>query len=51
VLDGLREKFKVVLLRDSVRGVNLKPGDSERAIREMLHAGAEIVADLQQVSE
>jgi len=51
VLDGLREKFKVVLLTDSVRGVNLKPGDSERAITEMLHAGAEIVADLQQVTE
>ena len=33
VLDGLRENFKVALLTDSVRGVNLKPGDSERAIR------------------
>ena len=51
VLDGLREKFKVVLLTDSVRGVNLKPGDSERAIAEMLHAGAEIVADQQQFTE
>jgi nicotinamidase/pyrazinamidase len=51
VLDGLREKFKVVLLTDSVRGVNLKPGDSEHATAEMLHAGAEIVADLQQVTE
>ena len=40
VLDGLREGFKVVLLTDSVRGVNLKPGDSERAIEEMIRAGA-----------
>ena len=51
VLDGLREKFKVVLLTDSVRGVNLKPGDSERAIAEMLHAGAEIVAEPRQITE
>jgi len=40
VLDGLREGFKVVLLTDSVRGVNLKAGDSERAIEEMVRAGA-----------
>jgi nicotinamidase/pyrazinamidase len=51
VLDGLREKFKVVLLTDSVRGVNLQPGDSERAIGQMLHAGAEIAADLPEVVE
>ena len=51
VLDGLKEGFKVVLLKDSTRGVNLKPGDSERAIAEMLQAGAEIAANLQQVAE
>jgi nicotinamidase/pyrazinamidase len=51
VLDGLKEGFKVVLLKDSTRGVNLKPGDSERAIAEMLQAGAEIVANLQQAAE
>ena len=51
VLDGLRENFKVALLTDSVRGVNLKPGDSERAIGEMLHAGAEIASDLQRSAE
>jgi nicotinamidase/pyrazinamidase len=51
VLDGLRENFKVVLLTDAVRGVNLKPGDSQRAIAEMRQAGAEIAADLQQVHE
>ncbi len=51
VLDGLKEGFKVVLLTDSVRGVNLKPDDSACAIEEMLHAGAEIAADLQQIPE
>jgi nicotinamidase/pyrazinamidase len=49
VLDGLKEGFEVVLLADSVRGVNLKPGDSERAIDEMLHAGAEVATDLKQI--
>jgi nicotinamidase/pyrazinamidase len=49
VLDGLKEGFKVVLLANSVRGVNLKPGDSERAIEEMLRAGAEVATDLNQI--
>jgi nicotinamidase/pyrazinamidase len=40
VLDGLREGFEVVLLEDATRGVNLQPGDSERAIEEMIQAGA-----------
>ena len=43
VLDGLKQGFKVVLLEDAVRGVNLKPDDSERAIEEMVRAGAEKV--------
>jgi len=42
VLDGLKEGFRVVLLEDAVRGVDLQPGDSERAIAEMVRAGAEI---------
>ena len=41
VLDGLKEGFKVVLLEDAIRGVDLQPGDSERAIAEMVRAGAE----------
>ena len=41
VLDGLREGFEVVLLNDAVRGVERQPGDSEKAIAEMLSAGAE----------
>jgi nicotinamidase/pyrazinamidase len=51
VLDGLKEGFKVVLLADAVRGVNLNAGDSERAIEEMLHAGAEVATDLAQVPD
>ena len=47
VLEGLKEGLKVVLLVDSVRGVNLKPGDSESAIEEMLHAGAVIATDFE----
>lgn len=41
VLDGLKEGFKVVLLEDAIRGVDVQPGDSERAIEDMIRAGAE----------
>lgn len=41
VLDGLREGFQVVLLEEAISGVDLQPGDSERAIAEMIWAGAE----------
>ncbi|HEY2986346.1 MAG TPA: bifunctional nicotinamidase/pyrazinamidase [Candidatus Binatia bacterium] len=41
VLDGLKQGFKAVFLEDAARGVNLQPGDSERAVEEMLRAGAE----------
>lgn len=44
VLDGVKHGFKVVLLEDAVRGVNLQPGDSERSIAEMLRAGAEKIS-------
>jgi nicotinamidase/pyrazinamidase len=40
VLDGLKKGFQMVLLEDAIRGVNLKPGDSERAVEEMVRAGA-----------
>jgi nicotinamidase/pyrazinamidase len=40
-LDALREGFKVVLLEDAVRGVELQPGDSRKAIEEMVRAGAD----------
>ncbi|MGH7872403.1 MAG: nicotinamidase [Candidatus Binatia bacterium] len=40
VLDGLKHGFKVVLLADSVRAVNLRPEDGAVAIDEMVRAGA-----------
>jgi len=40
VLEALREGFAVTLLADAVRPVELNPGDGERAIAEMLAAGA-----------
>ena len=43
VLDALKEGFKVRLLADACRGVNMAPGDSEVAIEEMRVAGADIV--------
>jgi nicotinamidase/pyrazinamidase len=43
VLDALRAGLRVTVLTDSIAGVELHPGDSERAIDEMRAAGAEIV--------
>ncbi|GLI39721.1 bifunctional nicotinamidase/pyrazinamidase [Geobacter hydrogenophilus] len=40
VLDGLRHSLAVILLEDAVRGVDLTPGDSARAIENMVVAGA-----------
>lgn len=40
VLEALKKGFSVTLLIDAVRGVDLKPGDSEAALREMVLAGA-----------
>jgi nicotinamidase/pyrazinamidase len=42
VLDALREGFRVTLKPGACRGVNLQPGDAERAIREMKAEGAEV---------
>lgn len=49
VLDGLRLGFKTLLLSDGIKGVDLKVGDSIRAVQEMVHAGAIIInrGDLQ----
>ena len=40
VLDALREGFAVTVLEDGIRGVEVQPGDSARAIEEMRAAGA-----------
>jgi nicotinamidase/pyrazinamidase len=44
-LDARARGFRVVVLRDAIRGVNLKPDDSEKALVEMRRAGAS-TADL-----
>jgi nicotinamidase-related amidase len=43
VLDALKEGFEVKAIENAMRGVNLTPGDDERALAEMREAGAEIV--------
>lgn len=43
VLDALARGFGVTLLVDTVAGVDLRPGDAERAIREMEAAGARLL--------
>jgi len=43
VCDALRNGFKVKLLIDAIKGVDLNPGDSEKAIDEMVSAGAESI--------
>lgn len=39
VLDAARKCFKVILLKDACRAVNLKESDGQRAIEEMRQAG------------
>jgi len=40
VRDALNEGFRVLLLRDAIRAVDVQPGDGARAEREMLDLGA-----------
>jgi nicotinamidase/pyrazinamidase len=42
VLDARREGFGVTVIEDAVRGVEVDPGDSERALEEMQRAGAHL---------
>ena len=43
VLDALREGFEVKAIIDAMRGVNLEPGDDNRALEEMRKRGAEVI--------
>ncbi|MEN3015484.1 MAG: bifunctional nicotinamidase/pyrazinamidase [bacterium] len=43
VLDALKLGYRVFLLVDAIKGVDLKPNDSEEAIKEMVNAGSELV--------
>ena len=40
VRDGVKEGFDVVLLRDAIRAVNVRPGDGQKAESEMEALGA-----------
>jgi nicotinamidase/pyrazinamidase len=40
--DALREGFSVSVDREAIRGIDVKPGDSERALDELRAAGAEV---------
>ena len=40
--DALREGFRVTIDRQAVRGIDVEPGDSERALDELRAAGAEV---------
>jgi len=44
VIDALKQGFKVKLLGDAIKGVNLKPQDSENAIKEMVKKGAKKIS-------
>jgi nicotinamidase/pyrazinamidase len=43
VLDAIREGFAATVVTDAIRGIDVKPGDSERAIEAMREAGADVV--------
>jgi nicotinamidase/pyrazinamidase len=43
-LEALKAKFKVKILTDAIQGVDLKPGDSLKATKEMLKRGAKKMA-------
>jgi nicotinamidase/pyrazinamidase len=43
VLGGVANGFEVFLLKDAIRGVDLKQGDSARAVEEMRKGGARLV--------
>ncbi len=40
-LDALKQGLRVTVLLDAVRGVDVQPGDSERALAELREAGAD----------
>lgn len=41
VLDARREGLDVTVVTDAIRGIDVEPGDSERALEEMGRAGAD----------
>jgi nicotinamidase/pyrazinamidase len=50
VLDGLSQGFKVMVIGDAVRGVNLNADDSEKALGDMRAAGAAMLPSIDALS-
>ena len=44
VFDALREGFEATVVEDAIRGIDVRPGDAERAIEEMTEAGAKLTS-------
>lgn len=42
-LDAVRLGFETIVVHDACKGVNVQPGDDERALRRMADAGARVV--------
>jgi nicotinamidase/pyrazinamidase len=42
-LDARRAGLEVTLVADAVRGVDVSPGDSDAAVRELMDAGVQVV--------
>jgi nicotinamidase/pyrazinamidase len=47
VIDGMKDGFRLFIVRDSVRGVNLKRTDSATAFRKMISRGARTITSQQ----
>jgi len=47
VLDALKHKFEVYLLTDASKGVDVKPGDSEKAVQVMVQSGCKPITKKQ----
>ena len=41
--DALQEGFEVLVLEDAIRGVEVHPGDCQRALEELRQAGAQMI--------
>jgi nicotinamidase/pyrazinamidase len=41
--DAIELGWSVSVVRDAVRGLNIKPGDTDRAIDDMIHAGVTVI--------
>jgi nicotinamidase/pyrazinamidase len=46
-LDALEEGFEVLVLEDVIRGVEVNPGDCQRAVEELRSAGAQVIPSSQ----